>query len=286
MKGESSTAVSAATDGPSTAATTGGGRNSRSTAPTKATSTAAGSQHRQLSKIQSQQVDAAFKEIFGYPWGTVFSWRGGGQPTASSSQEPAGAASSSSSSSQLTSEQIVLAKVIGKKRAAQLLLLHPSIGGTTTTTSSTTTGTNFYNKDRGVIRKHQSYKHKTDTSASSSITKAASSKRAPAGGGSSIISKDSTMPPAAVVAAGGGGGMDQLLHEMSQSNKVTTTAKTAADWESFKATAGPGLGDKLEEYAESKGAYLKRQDFLTRVDQRQFEKEKAEREQTRAARDR
>jgi Bucentaur or craniofacial development len=277
MKGEtsSSTTVSVSTSvaaqypARTTAVTTtdGTGRSSRSAAPsTKASSTL--SQHRQLSKIQSQQVDAAFEEIFGYKWGTVFTWR---------LQDPGTSAS-------LTSEQIMLAKVIGKKRAAQLLQLHPIIGGSTTTTTAIFNN----NRDRGVIRKHQTYKHKTDTSASSIAKTAASFKKAAAGSISSGSGspKGSTMPPA-VAAGRSGGGMDQLLAEMSQSGKVTTTAKTAADWESFKATAlGPGLGDKLEEHAESKGAYLKRQDFLTRVDQRQFEKEKAEREQTRAARDR
>jgi hypothetical protein len=242
-----------------TSAASGGGRSSsRRGGPTKS-STAAES-HRQLSKIQSQQVDVAFEEIFGYKWGTVFSWQQLSQSTES-----------------LTSEQIMLGKVLGKKRAAQLLQLHPTIGRS----GNTHTPSTYNNRDREVTRKHQTYKYKTDTSVSH-INKTAPSKKAASA--SATNAGVAAIPP--VAAGGGARNMDQLLQEMSQSNKVTTTAKTAADWESFKEKAGPGLGEKLEEHVESKGAYLKRQDFLTRVDQRQFEKEKAEREQTRAARDR
>jgi hypothetical protein len=69
---------------------------------------------------------------------------------------------------------------------------------------------------------------------------------------------------------------------MFAEKKTTTVAKTSADWEQFKETTG--LGEKLEEQAESSTSYLKKQDFLHRVDHRKFELEKQERERERAKR--
>jgi Bucentaur or craniofacial development len=63
---------------------------------------------------------------------------------------------------------------------------------------------------------------------------------------------------------------------------VSTVQKTSNDWEQFKETTG--LGDRLEEQAESSTAFLKRQDFLTRVDHRTFEIEKKDRDRERAKR--
>ena len=63
---------------------------------------------------------------------------------------------------------------------------------------------------------------------------------------------------------------------MTGPNKVSTVAKTSQDWDQFKTTTG--LGESLEAQAESSTAYLKRQDFLQRVDHRTFEMEKQERE--------
>ena len=76
------------------------------------------------------------------------------------------------------------------------------------------------------------------------------------------------------------GGVDDLLKKMNDTGKVSTITKTAHDWESFKADTG--LQASLEEHTESKGAYLKRQDFLDRVDHRKFEKERQVRERERA----
>ena len=78
---------------------------------------------------------------------------------------------------------------------------------------------------------------------------------------------------------GGGGGVDKLLQKLSKDNKVSTAAKTSADWDQFKDASG--LGNKIEEHAESKDAYLKRQDFLQRVDHRKFELERQGREKER-----
>lgn len=78
------------------------------------------------------------------------------------------------------------------------------------------------------------------------------------------------------------GGVDNLLKQLAAPEKVTTVAKTSADWDQFKDTTG--LGEKLEEQAGSKDAYLKKQDFLTRVDHRKFDIERQERDRDRAKR--
>ena len=54
------------------------------------------------------------------------------------------------------------------------------------------------------------------------------------------------------------------------------------DWEQFKDDSG--LGETLEAAAQGNRAYLKKQDFLNRVDQRTFQLEKAERDKERAKR--
>jgi hypothetical protein len=96
-------------------------------------------------------------------------------------------------------------------------------------------------------------------------------------------STTSTTAPAAAKSAAVG--VDQLLNQIANGDdSMNVTTKTAADWETFKATAGGGLKDKLQEQALSKQAYLQRQDFLQRVDHRKFDLEKRERDQERSKR--
>lgn len=84
------------------------------------------------------------------------------------------------------------------------------------------------------------------------------------------------------VSAAKASGVDHVLQSLSEPSKETTVAKTSKDWDQFKEQTG--IGSKLEEKADSKDAYLKRQDFLTRVDQRKFELEKNDRNRERAKR--
>ena len=74
-------------------------------------------------------------------------------------------------------------------------------------------------------------------------------------------------------------GVDDLLQKMNDTGKVSTIAKTAVDWEAFKTDTG--LAASLEDHTESKGAFLKKKDFLDRVDQRKFEYERQVRERDR-----
>ena len=80
-------------------------------------------------------------------------------------------------------------------------------------------------------------------------------------------------------------GVDNLLTELSKPEKLSTVAKTSADWDLFKSkNADATLKEQLESQAYGNDAYLVKKDFLNRVDTRRFEKEKAERERERAKR--
>lgn len=74
--------------------------------------------------------------------------------------------------------------------------------------------------------------------------------------------------------------VDNLLAELAKPDKISVTAKTAADWDLFKAK-NTDFEEKLESTARGNEAYLVKKDFLGRVDQRQFEIEKLERERER-----
>jgi hypothetical protein len=77
-------------------------------------------------------------------------------------------------------------------------------------------------------------------------------------------------------------GIDSLLQELNGPGKLSTVAKTSADWDSFKQDAG--VEDEIEKQAQGKNAYLHKQDFLKRVDERSFVQEKAQRDQDRSKR--
>jgi len=73
--------------------------------------------------------------------------------------------------------------------------------------------------------------------------------------------------------------LDELVDEIRAKKKtISTVQKSSYDWEKYKEKEG--FGKELEEYA--KNGYVDKQEFLHRVDQRQFELERAEREKARA----
>jgi hypothetical protein len=77
--------------------------------------------------------------------------------------------------------------------------------------------------------------------------------------------------------------LDSVLQQIAGQKKQNTVEKTSDDWETFK-EKDKQLQDELELQAQSKNAYLVKQDFLNRVDQRRFEIEKEERDQERSRR--
>lgn len=64
--------------------------------------------------------------------------------------------------------------------------------------------------------------------------------------------------------------LDAALSAISGPVKLNTITKSGADWDNFKETSG--LGAELEQAA--KDGFLAKKDFLERVDQRLFEKER------------
>ena len=82
-----------------------------------------------------------------------------------------------------------------------------------------------------------------------------------------------------VAATATSGGVDILLQQLNDTGENSTLTRTANDWESFKTDTG--LGVSLEAHTESKGAFLKKKDFLDRVDYRIFEHERIARERER-----
>jgi Bucentaur or craniofacial development len=88
---------------------------------------------------------------------------------------------------------------------------------------------------------------------------------------------------AAPTAAKNNSNLDNVLKQLAGPKKLNTVEKTSGDWEGFKST-DKQLQDELERTAQSKDAFLVKQDFLDRVDQRRFELERDERDQERARR--
>ena len=77
--------------------------------------------------------------------------------------------------------------------------------------------------------------------------------------------------------------LDSVLNQIAGKKKINTVEKSSNDWEGFKET-DKTLQDELERQAQGKNAYLVKQDFLNRVDQRTFELEKEGRDRERSRR--
>ena len=77
-------------------------------------------------------------------------------------------------------------------------------------------------------------------------------------------------------------GLDTLLQELDGPSKLSTVAKTSADWDQFKTSEG--LEEDLTKQAQGKNAFLQKKDFLQRVDARRFEVEKKVRDTERNTR--
>ena len=220
-----------------------------------------------LAPAQKRAVDEAFKEIFGYDWGTSF-------------QLPR------RREQQRSHQQQMLVQIFGPVRAARILKtgrsLRPKrrsvarqqaaqavVSKTETSQAATSIETAPNITPNTFTQKKEEPQYETKIFAGKAIqvprTAGASNKKA---------------PPAAV--ASKGGGIDSVLQQLSGPSKISTVAKTSSDWDTFKTETG--LEGELEKKAQGKDAYLVKQDFLTRVDTRKFELEKTEREKERAKR--
>ncbi|CAN0406329.1 unnamed protein product [Phaeothamnion confervicola] len=66
--------------------------------------------------------------------------------------------------------------------------------------------------------------------------------------------------------------IDRVLQQLDVPKAITTVEKSSVDWENFKEKEG--LDEELAKVTKDGAGYLHRQDFLQRVDVRQFEKER------------
>jgi copper(I)-binding protein len=256
-----------------------------------------------LSSVQEEQVNKAFEDLFGYSWGTVFRFDDSSVVD--------------SECSHLVRTQRLLLNMLGPTAAAHVwreMNHHNTLRISTGTAATagqqhqpiqTKVSQQQQPQKPTVHRKQQQYKAVAPGVAVPAVTAtatnpqskdnnlaaaAAASKTQTAAisvARATVASVTTSTDPLAKTAAKSSkaGGVDQLLNQIAAGDGgINVTTKTAADWETFKETAGGGLKDKLAEQANSKQAYLQRQDFLQRVDHRKFDLEKRERDQERAKR--
>jgi Bucentaur or craniofacial development len=224
-----------------------------------------------LTPAQQQRVDSTFQELFGYPWGTQFA-----------------VPSTSESSSNEDEEFVILSSMLGPTPAARILSRfqsRPSFRKLLKTgAKSVTVHKRTHAVKAPILGGNKSRPlHDTKTSQSEDYHRTIQGKsttKSDAFGGEPLRANDSAA--AQKPSSAGGVGVDVLLQQLNATGKVSTVAKTSADWDQFKQATG--LGATLEEQADSSTSYLNKQDFLSRVDHRTFDLEKRERDVQRAKR--
>lgn len=81
-------------------------------------------------------------------------------------------------------------------------------------------------------------------------------------------------------AGAGGSRVDDVVAQLEGPRTVSTLEKTSMDWDAYKESEG--IAHSVEQFA--KDGYVAKQEFLSRVDHRKFELEKAERARDRVRR--
>jgi hypothetical protein len=198
-----------------------------------------------LSASKRKAVDEAFEKLFGYPFGTRFAVkRRRGPDTVISHREE------------------ILSSIFGPSVAAELLA-----------TSST-------------VRAHERKRIALPTTIEQTVTETmrfagrniTMTKKVMVDAAKQSTDDVTAKPRAATKTTG----LDSVLAEISGPSKLSTVAKTSADWDLYKERTG--VDEELEKQAHSNKAYLVKQDFLKRVDERRFEHEKAQRDRQRTNR--
>jgi Bucentaur or craniofacial development len=214
-----------------------------------------------LTPAQQKRVDSTFQDLFGYPWGTQFS-----------------APSTSSESSDIHTDDdfALLTNMLGPTPAARILSRCHSLPS-------------FRRLHRQNVAKTVTVHKRTHTvktpipvisRTSRPLKNQSEDYRTTQGNSNGTLNANDSA--ATKKPSGGGGGVDVLLQQLNASQKVSTVAKTSADWDQFKQATG--LTATLEEQADSFTSYLHKQDFLSRVDHRTFDLEKRDRDAQRAKR--
>ena len=218
-----------------------------------------------LNPLQRQRVDQSFEKLFGYEWD-----RGLDELPEAKADE---------STTTTTEHHQILVEILGRRAASRLLRSHRHLANTKLV---------VHHRRRQVYKHHQASTSQLlrsqlpgPMSRGVTVTKTATVSEAPSiisGPQSTVEMKAAPVSTKKTPAAA----VDNLLQQLTGPNKVSTVAKTHSDWDQFKEQTG--LTETLEEQADSKTAFLKKQDFLQRVDHRTFEKEKQDRDRERAKR--
>lgn len=198
-------------------------------------------QSQKLDPNQQKVVDDAFQNLFGFPWRTNFSLDGN-----------------------LSPEEQLLTDMLGASAAARILTTNGRKNLRLLAGRSS-----LALPKRLVAKWPRPYKHPTPKAPPVAQRLAASS----------AMREEQQVSSVAIKEKNAVSGAQKLLEAINDKGKVSTIAKTSADWDQFKEKSG--LGDHLEEQATSNKAYLNKQDFLERVDHRTFEVEKKERDRER-----
>lgn len=202
-----------------------------------------------LSESKRKAVDAAFEELFGYSFGTQFLPK-----RRRVGDDAAGGAPATSRN------EDILISIFGPTAAAKILAT------SNTVTKIQVKRAPLPSKMVTTFTEEKQYAGQTIrvTRKMNSSQAAAAASKGDAGG------EDNPK------------GLDSLLQALNGPGKMSTVAKTSADWDNFKTDAG--VEDEIEKQAQGKNAYLHKQDFLKRVDERRFVDEKGKRDQERTKR--
>ena len=221
-----------------------------------------------LAPAQQRAVDAAFQELFGYKWGTSFQLPR--QLRVPSRQRRKKQPPPNDDDDDQQKHERLLVQILGPTRAARILQTGGTMirrrrpqavvaqkPGAPVTAASTTT-----------MQQQQQPRYETKLFAGQKIQVAVAPGKNPSGAATSKPS--------------GAGNIDSVLQQIAGPSKISTVAKTSGDWDAFKADTG--IEAELEAKAQGKDAYLVKQDFLTRVDNRTFDLERDDRDKERAKR--
>lgn len=234
-------------------------------------------------------VDAAFQRLFGYSWGTTFDL-----PTRNNSEE-----------SKPSSKEEEMIEIFGPTRTARILNLPWNVVAPGPNVPSKE---EYYNPAAILTTKIVASETASSTPVvatalqTDSMARGAKKRRLEAIDYKSIalpkhmVSSGPSQPKGTEVttvaaapvikqkkSAPTTSKLDSVLSQIAGKKQLNTVEKTSNDWEGFK-EQDKTLQDELERNAQSKNAYLVKQDFLNRVDHRKFELEKEERDRERSRR--
>lgn len=245
-------------------------------------------------------VDAAFKRLFGYSWGTTFDIL-----TTSTTKDIIGNGSVSGPSS--VERQMI--QIFGPTRTARILNLPWDVVAPVSTGSDTSYMDDYYNPaamlTTKIVSTNAAVSMPSSLSAAAALQSDSSIRRSKkmrleeldyknialpshmVSSSSSPSATTNTSQSAArattTTSTSTTSNLDSVLSQIAGKKQINTVEKSSNDWEGFK-ESDKTLQDELERNAQSKNAYLVKQDFLNRVDHRKFELEKEERDRSRSRR--